>query len=177
MNQSGVSERFRIEPLGPGHDKVHFSCGVKALDHYLEVQAGQDMRRNYASVFVATERQTAALAGYYSLSMSGVALDLLPEHTVKKMPRYSIVPAIRLGRLAVSLNFRGMGLGRYLLLDAMKRSLENEIAWAVMVVDAKDDQARSFYEQYAFTSLASDPNHLFVFRKMIEDLFVRKTPL
>jgi predicted GNAT family N-acyltransferase len=87
------------------------------------------------------------------------------------MPRYPTVPAVRLGRLAVSLHSRGTGLGSHLLMDAVARSLRSEVAWAAFLVDAKDDTARSFYAKYGFRSLLDDPSHLFLARKTIAPLF------
>jgi ribosomal protein S18 acetylase RimI-like enzyme len=163
-----LSERYLVTPLDSRHDRDAFRCGVEALDRYLREQAGQDVRRFVGTVLVAEERFTRGVHGFYTLSMAGVQVDCLPETLQKKMPRYPSLPAVRLGRLAVALEARGTGLGRYLLMDAMARSVRSEIAWALFVVDAKDDQARSFYARYGFQSLLDDPNHLYVSRRTIE---------
>lgn len=158
-------------PLEHGHVRETFRCGVEALDRYLREQASQDARRSVATVLVAVERDTGLIHGFYTLSMAAVLLDRLPEALHRKMPRYPTVPAVRLGRLAVSLDARGTGLGAHLLMDAMARSLRSEIAWAAFLVDAKDDAARSFYVKYGFRSLGDDPDHLFLIRKTIAPLF------
>ena len=157
-------------PLARRHDRKAFRCGVDSLDRYLHSQASQDARRNVATVFVAEERDTEAVHGFYTLSMAGVLLDQLPEDLQRKMPRYPTVPAVRLGRLAVAVDARGIGLGVHLLMDAMARSLGSEVAWAAFIVDAKDDGARSFYARYGFRSLLDETNHLFLVRKTIEPL-------
>lgn len=167
-----LSERYLTTPLDLRHDREGFRCGVEALDRYLRQQASQDARRNVATVFVAQERGSCAVHAFYTLSMAAVQLDRLPEALQRKLPRYQNVPAVRLGRLAVALEARGIGLGRYLLMDAMARAVRSEIAWALFVVDAKDDQARSFYVRYGFQSLLDDPNHLFLMRQTIEPLVV-----
>jgi predicted GNAT family N-acyltransferase len=163
-------ERYQIVSLDRHHNREAFRCGVEALDRYFQKQAGQDVRRDMAAVFVAEERGTGAVHGFYTLSMAAVLLDRLREPLRRKMPRYPTVPAVRLGRLAVALDARGTGLGAHLLLDAMERSLRSEVAWAAFLVDAKDDAARSFYARYGFRSLLDDPNHLFLPRKTIEPL-------
>jgi predicted GNAT family N-acyltransferase len=91
------------------------------------------------------------------------------------MPRYPNVPATLLGRLAVSKEFRGRGIGELLLLDAFKRVLVNarEVASAAVVV-AKDERARDFYLRHDFVPLSSQPNRLFYPVKTIEKLFGRK---
>ncbi len=168
MSSRAPRERYAVVPLERGHDRKLFRCGVGALDRYLHQQAGQDARRNVAAVFVAEERATRVIHGFYTLSMAGVLLDGLPEELRRKMPRYPTVPAVRLGRLAVSVDARGVRLGEHLLMDAMARSLRSEVAWAAFIVDAKDEGGRSFYARYGFQSLFDDPNHLFLVRGTIE---------
>jgi GNAT superfamily N-acetyltransferase len=170
MPDRPLVERIAIVPLDQRHDRQEFRCGVAALDRYLCEQAGQDVRRNVATVLVAEDRATVAVHGFYTLAMAGVLLDRLPEPLRRKMPRYPTVPAVRLGRLAVSLGARGSGLGAHLLMDAMSRSLRNEVAWAAFLVDAKNDVARSFYARYGFQSLLDDPHHLFLVRRSVEPL-------
>ncbi len=162
---------FRIEALDGRHGRDSFKSGVDALGRYLASQAGQDAKRGFASVFAAVEIASERVSGFYTLSMAGVAVDLLPERMQRKMPRYPSVPAVRLGRLAVALTDKGRGLGKWLLMDAMARSLASEVAWAAFVVDAKDEAARSFYLQYGFLALADDPLHLFLPRATVETAF------
>lgn len=166
-----VDARFIVGPLEARHDRGTFACGVDALDAYLRTQASQDVRRNVAAVFVAEDRATGAVAGFYSLSMAAVLLNRLPEKLARRMPRYPTVPAVRLGRLAVRLEARGQGLGAHLLMDAMARSLRSEVAWAAFLVDAKDEEARSFYLHLGFQSFADERNHLFLMRGTVEPLF------
>lgn len=163
-----LGKRFRVEPLGNHHERGLFSCGVATLDRYFATQAGQDAQRGFATVLVALDTETGRVAGFYTLSMAGVAVDLLPEAVKRKLPRYPSVPAVRLGRLAVATEMKGKGFGKFLLVDSMARALASEIAWAAFVVDAKDATARSFYAQYGFLDLADDPMHLFLPRKTVE---------
>jgi len=163
---------YRIEPLGDRHARAEFSCGVEALDRYLQKQAGQDMAKSVAAVFVITA-DGSKIAGFYTLWAHVVSLADLPGDVAKKLPRYPNVPATLLGRLAVSNDFRGRGVGELLLLDAFRRVLKNsrEVASAAIVVDAKDDRARDFYLRHDFIPLPAQPNRLFYPVKTIEKLF------
>lgn len=174
MNKAPGETQLRIEPLGDRHNRAAFSCGVEALDRYLRKQAGQDVSKRAAAIFVITPDGTN-VAGFYSLSTHLVNLADLPEKFGKKLPRYPNVPATLLGRLAVSENFRGQGIGELLLLDALRRALENtrEVASAVVVVDAKDENARRFYLRHDFMPLPTQPNRLFYPMETIEKLFRR----
>jgi GNAT superfamily N-acetyltransferase len=171
MLRALLAERYVIVPLRARHDRSGFACGVEALDRYFREQAGQDARRHIAAIFVAQEKGTDALHGYYTLSMASVRLDRLPADLARKMPRYPTVPAVRLGRLAVHRDYRGQGLGAHLLMDSMARALQSEIAWAAFLVDAKDEAARAFYQAFGFQSFVNDPSHLYLMRKNLQPLF------
>jgi len=164
--------RFAIEPLGEKHNRAAFSCGVEALDSYLHKQAGQDARKRAAAPFVATtDGQT--IAGYFTLSQFAVGLDAIPEEVAKRLPKYPMVSATLLGRLAVSTEFRGRGLGEILLMDALHRSLDSskQIASAGVIVDAKDEFAAGFYRRYGFVELPKIEKRLFLPMGTVEQLF------
>lgn len=101
------------------------------------------------------------IAGYYTLSSTSVQLAELPAQTVRKLPRYPLVPATLLGRLAVDRRQQGKGYGRFLLADALFRAARSEIASFAVIVDAKDDSARRFYERESFLALPDQPMKLF----------------
>jgi ribosomal protein S18 acetylase RimI-like enzyme len=157
-----VSETFRIEALTEEHDRTGFTSGSAALDRYFQTQASQDLRRRIATCFVAVSRDSDEIAGYYTLSATSIALDALSPQIIKKLPRYPVVPAALLGRLAVARSHQGIGLGGVLLVDALKRSARAEMGVFAMIVDAKDEAAQRFYERYGFTLLPGDSRRLFL---------------
>ena len=112
-----------------------------------------------------------AIGGYYTLSATGVKLTELPADVTRKLPRYPLVPATLLGRLAVDQNYQGRGYGRFLLADALFRAVRSEIASFAVVVDAKDDAARKFYEGESFLSFPDRPLRLFRPMSDIRELF------
>lgn len=163
---------FFVEVLGDRHERAAFACGVEALDRYFREQAGQDMHRRVAVVFVLVERATGSVAGFYTLASTGIALDSLPPELARKLPRYPLVPATLLGRLAVDREHRGQDLGQLLLLDALRRSWQasRKIASFAVVVDPKDDAARSFYAKFGFLPLTAHRGSLFLPMKTVEQL-------
>jgi hypothetical protein len=100
-------------------------------------------------------------AGYYTLWSTSVQLGDLPEQTARKLPRYPLVPATLLGRLAVDRRQQGKGCGRFLLADALYRAARSEIASFALIVDAKDDNARRFHERESFLPFPDQPMKLF----------------
>lgn len=152
---------FRISSLDSTHDRTTFCSGSEPLDRYLQQQATQDIRRRVTACFVALTNEQV-IAGYYTLAATSVPLVGLPRDAAKKLPRYPLVPAVRMGRLAVDQNFKGLGLGGALLADALNRALVSDIAAYAMLVDAKDDGAVAFYQHHGFIPLPDSRMSLFL---------------
>ena len=165
---------MRVEVLGPQHDRASFESGVEPLDRYLRIQAGQDARKNMAAPFVLV-LPDGAIAGYYTLSSTAVNVGEWPAQTVRKLPRYPLVPATLLGRLAVDRRHQGNGYGRFLLADALFRAVSSEIASFAVIVDAKDENARRFYERESFLPFRDQPLKLFRPMTDIAELFKQHT--
>ena len=164
--------RITVEPLGRQHDRTAFQCAAEALDRYLKQQARQDADKRVAAPFVAVRPPDVRVLGYYTLSASVLTLADLPDDLACKLPRYPQLPVTLLGRLAVDQSTKGQGLGEHLLLDALHRSLAHadEIAAMAVVVDAKDENAVSFYRHYGFLPLQAKPNRLFVPMRSVAQL-------
>ena len=144
---------YAIEPLGNQHDRAAFSCGVEPLDRYFKQQAGQEARRHVANCFVGIDRSENTIGGYYTLSATAVIFDELPGEFKKMLPRYPQVPAALVGRLAVDTRHRRKRLGELLLFDAMQRTLQADLAAAILVVDAKDEAAAISIAPTIFSTL------------------------
>ena len=166
-----IDPEYIVRPLGD-QERVAFRCGDKALDAYLLERAARDVREKIAAVFVLlTEEDKNTILGYYTLSNQEVDAGELPPDLTRKTGKYRRLPATLLGRLAVAESRRGHRLGEYLLMDALRRSLEattNVMSFAV-VVDAKGEHVVAFYEKYGFLPLSE--NRLFLPMKTIEKTF------
>ncbi|NUS20756.1 MAG: GNAT family N-acetyltransferase [Mesorhizobium sp.] len=151
-----------IEPLSRSHDRTAFNCGVPALDRYFREQASQDIKRRVGNCFVAVDSNIGAIAGYYTLAASSVPVASLPEDQTNRLPRYPLLPAILIGRLAVDIHYQGQRVGSVLLANALRRSAEAAPASFALIVDAKDDGAAAFYRKHGFTPFRSRPLSLFL---------------
>lgn len=161
---------MRIEPLDERHDRAGFDSGVEPLDRYLRTQASQDARRRIASCFVLVDEGPVPLA-YYTIAATSLFLTDLPGPLARRLPRYPLVPATLLGRLAVDHRHRRRGLGQHMLLDAFARSLRSDIATWAIVVDAKDEQAAAFYRAHDFLPLTASGRQLFMPMAHVARLF------
>lgn len=155
-----ASAKFRIEALSSAHDRSKFQSGSEPLDRYLREQASQDIKRRVATCFVAIPTGKEQIAGYYTLAATSIALGAVADEIARKLPRYPVVPAALLGRLAVSKDSQGKGLGSALLADALLRTSRTELGVFAMLVDAKDEYARRFYEHFGFTLLLGHDRRL-----------------
>lgn len=162
-----------IKPLSRSYPRNEFSCGKDILDSYLKHQANQDVKRKLSACFVLIDNRDGLIQGYYTLSNCSIPLQQVPEKLRKRFPKtYTSVPTTLLGRLAVDKRYKGQGIGKILLIDALKRSFDNSktIGSFAVVVDPLDEEARSFYAKYGFIMLP-DSLKMFLAMKTIEQLF------
>lgn len=152
---------FLVAPLDALHERSEFSSASEPLNRYLREQVTQDIRRRVAACFVALSEERHIVA-YYTLASASILLGELPASIARKLPRYPVVPAVRLGRLAVDQAFVGQGLGGALLADALHRAARSEIAAYAMLVEAKDESAVAFYLHHGFIALPDSPHSLFL---------------
>ncbi|MEK6754919.1 MAG: GNAT family N-acetyltransferase [Bacteroidota bacterium] len=145
-----------IEPLAKKHDRGAFSCGVAELDEYLRRFARQHADANVSRTYVAADG--VAIHGFYSLAMSGIRKENLPAKHASRFPNFPL-PVARLARLAVDSRQQRQGLGGLLLADALQRCLRlsAEIGMIGVIVEAKDEHARGWYERYEFERLPDSP--------------------
>lgn len=166
-------ERWQIESLDrQRHDRTSFDCGKPSLNRWLAEFANQFEQRNLARTYVAVSKGEKVVRGYYSVSSHHVAYEALPDTHSKELPRRQSSPVVLLGKLAVCKSAQGTGLGRLLLIDALRLTehISQEIGARAVEVDAIDEKARGFYLKFGFTELLDNPLHLYLPLKAIKKL-------
>jgi len=154
---------LQISELSGRHDRESFDCGRPELNNYLKQVAGQHVRKSLARVYVAHEESDPGrILGFYSLNGCEIQCEELPEPFRRKFPQR--IPAVRLGRLAVAVAYQGQGVGGFLLFHAMWNvgQVDAIIGAAALLVDAKDETAKSFYVKYGFLEFPDRPLNLFL---------------
>lgn len=162
---------FRVEPLHSSHDRAGFSCGVDSLDRYLATQASQDMRRKANAVFVLVPTATPrSIVGYFTLCATALAPGHIPESARKYIPRYPLVSATLIGRLAVDTRYRGQHFGSILLARALRTAYRNAdvVGSSMIVVDAIDEKAAAFYVAHGFIQLSETSRLILPMRTVSE---------
>lgn len=165
---SNVAE-WRIERLKSTHERGEFSCGKPLLDDFLRLRVSQYEKRRLGRTYVTVFPGQAKVAGYYTLAAGAIPFANLPSDAAKRLPKHP-VPVILLARLAVDQKARGQGLGKVLLHDALRRSLEmsEQLGLYAIEVLAIDAEAKGFYSKYGFVPLADNDLHLFLPIKTVE---------
>ena len=157
-----MTSPFRLEALESTHDRSTFTSGEARLDIYFQTQVTQDIRRRIASCFVAVDAATNQVAAYYTIASASISTPDLPPEDAKRLPRYPTMPAVRIGRLAVDQHYQGRGLGKALLADSAIKAMTAAPASYALLVDAKNDQAVTFYKYHGFRQLIDLPKVLFL---------------
>lgn len=154
------------EPLDRRHVVDGFDCGEPALDEWLERFARQAQASGSARTFVTTTDGTTVV-GYYALAAAQIEPSEATERLLQGEPKQRPVSAVLLARLAVAREHQGAGVGRSLLQDAVLRCLQasESIGVRAMLVHAKHERARAWYQQFGFEPSPTDPLHLMLLMK------------
>ena len=162
----------KIELLAKAHDREGFDCGSEALNLFLKQTARQHAERGISRTFVLVDEDAAApkpILGFFSLNICQIKSESLTPGEARKLPRD--VSGVRLGRLAVAKERQRQGIGRALLVAAMGKFIEifNTAGGIGLFVDAKDQDAKCYYEQFGFVPMPSNELELFLPVKTIHE--------
>jgi hypothetical protein len=159
------------EALTAKHDLSNFQCRqYPDLAEWLQRRAPRNEGKA-SRTYVQTLGDR--VIGYYCLSTGSIERAIVNAKTRQNMPEP--IPVLVIGRLAVDDEFagKGLGYGKGLLQDALKRCLVASKAVGVraVVVHAKDDKSAGFYKKYKFIESQTDPLTFFLPMETIEQVF------
>ena len=168
----------KIELLVKSHDRDGFDCGNDLLNLFLKQTARQHAERGLSRTFVLVDEAAAVpkpVLGCFSLNICQIKSETLTPAEAKKLPRD--VSGVRLGRLAVSKAYQRQGIGKTLLVAAMGKFIEifNSAGGIGLFVDAKNQDAKHYYEQFGFVSLPSNELELFLPVKTIQEALAQNS--
>lgn len=150
---------FTSEALREHHDLTCFDSGNIDLDRWLRDHALHASAMNTGRTFVWHSGDGVVVA-YFTLAAHLVARKSVTKRSGRGSP--DAIPAILLARLALDGSLQGQGLGAELLWDALSRAVaaNRQAAARLVVVDAIDERATSFYEHFGFEPIPSNPTRL-----------------
>jgi len=155
---------LKIEQISKRHDRKGFDCGNEDLTLFLRKMARQHAERDISRTFVLIDDQTMhRILGYFTLTICEVIPTQIPAQRLKNYP--DPLPATKMARLAIASDNQRTGLGKLLVLDAMRRTLAIREHTGIigLFVDAKNTEAADYYKQnFGFVPLQEDPLNLFL---------------
>ncbi|MCB2206212.1 GNAT family N-acetyltransferase [bacterium] len=121
------------------------------------------MKQGMSVTYVLHKENDFGILGFYAISMAEIKTIDIQKNLIKGLPHHPI-PAVRIGRLAVSAAHREKGYGGVLLWAAIEKSLSlsNNIGAQAIEAHAKNEMARAFYIKHGFVSLADDKDHMYL---------------
>jgi GNAT superfamily N-acetyltransferase len=167
-----VTRRFGpVEPLNKTHALDGFDCGSAPQTTWLTAHALQAHQSGSSRVYVVidTEDKRHRVVGFYALAAGSVAPAQVPHRLTRGAGRYH-QPVVILTRMGVDVSAQGEGLGRALVVDALRRvaAAAEVIGIRALLIHSENESARDFYLRLArFEASPTDPMHLFL---LIKDL-------
>ncbi len=149
---------WREEPINKLHDRTDFNCADDKLNEFLHCHARQNHDKGGAKTYLAVDRETQKILGFYSVSPASISYERTPDIIKRGLARYE-VPVFRLSRLAVDVSVQGKGLGGQLLLTAGKRCLlvATQAGGVALLIDAKNKQVANWYASFGAVPLLEEP--------------------
>jgi GNAT superfamily N-acetyltransferase len=147
-------------PLTAEHDLSTFDCGEAALNDWLRQRALRNESR-FSRTYVVCEGNR--VIAYFCISAGAVERAAAPGKVRRNAP--DTIPVSVVGRLAVSRDHAGKGLGAGILADALRRIAvaSQSIGIGAVLVHAKDEAAKRFYMRCAeFIEYPADSRTLFL---------------
>ena len=154
---------LKIETVSRDHNRSGFDCGNDALNQYLKKIARQHLNKGLSRTFVLVDDNIPTeILGFFTLVSCEIFVDKLPRKYAKKYP--SKAPAAKLARLAVAKDRQRQGLGTHMMINAVERVIKvsQDLGIIGFFVDAKDNKAKAYYEQFGFIQLPDNPLELFL---------------
>jgi GNAT superfamily N-acetyltransferase len=145
-------------PIQPTDDIEGFDCGNDVLNTWLRHRAARNEASGDSRTFVSIDADTDAVVGYYTLSAWSLAHDQTSGWLKRNAP--DPISVILLGRLAVCVRARGLGLGRDLLADALANAAVGAtiLGARALVAEAIDDAAGRFYAHHGLSTSPARPD-------------------
>ena len=122
---------MRLVPLTPDYPLTGFDCGDEDLNKFLLDDAKPSQELRIANTFIL-EADDGRIAAYFCLLSDKVSKDEVIGSRWKKVrsrfpkgKQFRSYPSVKIGRLAVSLDFRGQNVGSDMM-DKLVKKLQSE---------------------------------------------------
>ncbi len=152
------------------HDRKGFTCGVGKADNFLKLTANKLSKAGHVRLFVATE-DGVSVAGFYALNAHSISYHDVPSGFTRDRPSNGLIPAAYIAMIAVATVQQGKGIGKMLLVDALKRVADasKSVGMSITMLDILDDgdekaiaARQRLYGSFGFRSFEASPLQMWV---------------
>lgn len=149
--------------------RKNFDCEEKSLNDYIQNYARSNSRDDISQTHVLLDDENKKIISYYSTCNYSVAKESLATKFGVPVKQ---VPATLIGRLAVDKIYKGKGYGASTLVEALKqiKTISRVTGIKIVIVDALNISATSFYKSFGFIEFDDDPMRLFITVATIDSL-------
>ena len=156
-----ISEILKIEKEKKQKFRQNFDCGEESLNDYIQKFAKNNSIQSVGQTHLLIESSSSKIIGYYTLSNCSLKKSFLSMFS--NFP-VSEVPGILIGRLAIDNSEQRKGYGQKLMVHALGKiqKISQDTAVKIVVVDALNNQAKSYYTQFGFKEFDDEPMKLFM---------------
>ena len=151
------------ELLAGEHLLEGFDCGQQALNEWLIRRALNNQTSGTSRTWVVVKAGSREVVAFYASATASILRSSTPQRMRRNQP--AEMPAILLARMAVDARHQGHGLGAAVLKHFMLKALEvaKSVGVRLLLIHAKDDEARSFYSHFGFVESPLDPLVMMMF--------------
>ena len=142
--------------LDATHNTANFDCGKPALNVWLRTMALSNQKSRTSRTWVVLDGDTGIVVAFYASCTASITKSTATAKAGHRQPQE--IPAILLARMAVDEKHHHQGLGGGLLKHCVTTAMEisERVGVRLLLVHAKDDEAKSFYMHYDFEASPID---------------------
>ena len=171
-----IKNNYKFETLSEEHDLSDFECESEDLNDFLKNDAlkQQNEKLNLTKLITCD----GEIIGFVSLLTDSIKLKIINENSVKitiknklNISENNRIPAIKIGRFAISKKYAKKGLGSHILKSIIlniKNIAETEVGLRFVVVEGYASAYTFYVKHNNFHSLKKDEKELKKLDKIIQ---------
>lgn len=105
--------QFQLVDFSPGFRLGDFACEFKEYNDWITNDANIYIQNNLSRVHLLVNRQNGDIAAYMALCTDSFTIEERAKQ--KYQLPFATLPALKIGKLAVSQNYLGYGIGTYMI--------------------------------------------------------------
>lgn len=144
-------KNIKISPLADNSEISGLNCGESEIDKYIPRCCDRHSKHR-AKVFCAKDSVSGSTIGFYCLSISAVDSENIKNEFRMHDEYHKYIHFLYLNYLAVEKAYQCMGVGTFMLVDALIRcaNLANNAGTFGVALNALTPRAATLYDKYGF---------------------------